>query len=215
MKFRNVAVVSAAATVSALALGMTGAHAVGELLGSGSIADNSIRSIDVKRGTLRPSDMNSTTMEELKGEKGEQGEQGIPGLQGPEGPKGDKGDSGLEGAFYATAYYNAGNTNAGAIATVACNPDSSAYTAIAGGAQVLGLDDGANSRNTPVSSSFPGRMDWATNTPKAGRLDGWIVQFGGNAGAVSDVDPEKVKVWALCVPTTDIDVVPTFTQNAG
>ena len=27
---------------------------------------------------------------------------------------------------------------------------------------------GANSRNTPVSSSFPGRMDWDTNTPKAG-----------------------------------------------
>ena len=68
--------------------------------------------------------------------------------------------------------------------------------------QVLGLDGGAN---TPVSSSFPGRMDWETNKPKADRLDGWIVQFGGNAGAVSDEAPEKVKVWALCVPGTDID----------
>ena len=26
-----------------------------------------------------------------------------------------------------------------------------------------------------VSSSFPGRMDWSTDTPKADRLDGWIV----------------------------------------
>ena len=35
--------------------------------------------------------------------------------------------------------------------------------AISGGVQVLGLEEGANDRNTPVSSSFPGRMDWAAN----------------------------------------------------
>ena len=56
-------------------------------------------------------------------------------------------------------------------------------------------------------------MDWDTNTPKANRLDGWIVQFGGNAGAVSDKDPLKVKVWALCVPNTDIPVKQTYSQN--
>ncbi len=50
--------------------------------------------------------------------------------------------------------------------TVACDPDSTNYTAIAGGVQVLGLGDGADSRNTPVSSSFPGRMNWDTKTPK-------------------------------------------------
>ena len=43
-------------------------------------------------------------------------------------------------------------------------------------------------------------MDWNTNAPKPSRLDGWIVQFGGNAGTTSDKDPEKVKIWALCVP---------------
>jgi hypothetical protein len=75
-----------------------------------------------------------------------------------------------------------------------------------------GLDAGANSRNTPVSSSFPGRMDWSTNTPKQDRLDGWIVQFGGNAGATSDKAPEKVKVWALCVPGANIPVKQTFQQ---
>jgi hypothetical protein len=56
-------------------------------------------------------------------------------------------------------------------------------------------------------------MDWSTNKPKADRLDGWIVQFGGNAGEVSDKAPEKVKVWALCVPNTDVPVVETFTQQ--
>ena len=136
------------------------------------------------------------------GATGATGAQGPVGPQGPKGDKGAQGVPGFAGAFYATAFYNAGNTNAGAIATVACNADPAKtdYVAISGGVQVLGLDAGANSRNTPVSSSFPGRMDWSTNTPKANRLDGWIIQFGGNAGATSDKAPEKVKVWALCRP---------------
>jgi hypothetical protein len=58
-------------------------------------------------------------------------------------------------------------------------------------------------------------MDWSTNAPKADRLDGWIVQFGGNAGATSDKAPEKVKVYALCVPGAQIAVEQTFTQSAG
>ena len=44
------------------------------------------------------------------------------------------------------------------------------------------------------------------------RLDGWIVQFGGNAGATSDKNPEKVKIWALCVPGASIPVNQTFQQ---
>ena len=86
--------------------------------------------------------------------------------------------------------------------------------AVSGGVQVLGLDADANSRNTPVSSSFPGRMDWSTNTPKPNRLDGWIIQFGGNAQTegAGDKAPEKVKVWALCMPATQIPTVETFKQ---
>jgi hypothetical protein len=265
MKFRNIAVVSIAATISAVALGTAGAHAAG-LIGSHGILNDSIRSLDVKDGTLKAGDLSNATLKALKGQKGDtgaqgeqglrgqlglrgekgeqgdtgaqgdtgvqgeqglqgeqgprgeqgetgaQGEQGQQGEQGPRGEKGEKGDSGLLGAFYATALYNAGNTNAGAIATVACDPTSQDFTAIAGGVQVLGLDADAKNRNTPVSSSFPGRMDWSTNTPKAERLDGWIVQFGGNAGAISDRSPDKVKVWALCVPGADIDVTQTYTQ---
>ena len=55
-------------------------------------------------------------------------------------------------------------------------------------------------------------MDWTTNAPKPNRLDGWIVQFGGNAGATSDKDPEKIKVWALCVPGDSILVNQTYQQ---
>jgi hypothetical protein len=152
------------------------------------------------------------------GATGAMGASGAVGASGPQGPQGDTGATGAKGsqgdkamlnAFYATAYYNAGDTNGGAIATVACDVASSDYTAIAGGVQVLGLDATANSRNTPVSSSFPGRMDWSTNAPRPDRLDGWIVQFGGAAGQ----NPEKVKVWALCVPGTDIPMHETYRQN--
>ena len=172
-------------------------------------------SSQIKNGTIAASDLSPAARKALKGQqgwKGSTGATGATGSQGPQGLKGDKGDSGLTGAFYATAFYNAGDTNAGAIATVACDAGKTDYVAISGGVQVLGLDAGANSRNTPVSSSFPGRMDWTANAPKPDRLDGWIVQFGGNAGATSDKAPEKIKVWALCVPGASIPVHQTFQQ---
>jgi hypothetical protein len=201
MQFRTVAVVSAAAVISAIALGTGGAQAA-----ANQIWDSS----NIKNGSLLSVDFSPEAKTALKGDRGATGPQGAPGTPGSPG---HAGDDGLLGAFYATSVYNAGDTNAGAIVTVACNMDSQEFTAIAGGVQVLGLDAGADSRNTPVSSSFPGRMDWNTNTPKVGRLDGWIVQFGGNAGATSDKAPEKVKVWALCVPNTDIPVNQTFLQS--
>jgi hypothetical protein len=114
-------------------------------------------------------------------------------------------------AYYSVAFYDVGNTNAGAIATVACKKTTD--SAISGGVQTL-VDTASAARNTPVSSSFPGRMNWDTNTPRPDRLDGWIVQFGGNAGATSDKDPLKVKIWALCVPGLAIPVEQTYTQSA-
>ncbi len=137
-----------------------------------------------------------------EGVRGAQGAQGAQGIQGPQGPAGP---SGYEGAFYAVANYDVGDTNAGAIATVACDSSSQAFTAVAGGVQSLGL----GGHPAAVASSFPGRMDWTTNTPKANRLDGWVIQFD------ADQAPTKVKIWALCVPRTDIPVVQTFLQSAG
>ena len=59
----------------------------------------------------------------------------------------------------------------------------------------------------PVSSSFPGRMDWSTNTPIPGDLNGWIVQFGGDSSATSLGNPAYVDIYALCVPGADIPPV--------
>ena len=211
-KGRSVAL-AASAVVLVLAAGGGGAMAA-SLITSADIKDKTIKKVDlaknavetqkVKDGSLKLADLNKKANDAIA--------TGV-GPQGPQGPKGDKGDSGVTGAYFSVAFYNAGDTNAGAIATVACKAQTD--TAISGGVQVLGLDADANSRNTPVSSSFPGRMDYAATppSPRPNRLDGWIVQFGGNAGAVSDKDPEKVKVWALCVPNTPIPVVRTYTQQ--
>lgn len=79
--------------------------------------------------------------------------------------------------------------------------------AISGGVRTIGL--GTN--GVPVSSSFPGRMDFTTNTPIAGRTDGWIVQFGTETGAA----PHTVDIYALCLPGASIPVDTTFTESGS
>jgi hypothetical protein len=105
-----------------------------------------------------------------KGATGAQGPAGAPGATGPAGPAGA---IGLTGAYYSVAKYNVGDTNGGAVATVACK--SATDVAISGGVQTLALGTNGIGNNVPVSSSFPGRMDWTTNTPIPGDLNGWIV----------------------------------------
>jgi hypothetical protein len=90
------------------------------------------------------------------GPQGPKGDAGTTGPQGPKGDKGDKGDNGdsyLDGAYYSVAYYDKGDTNGGAIATVACKAQTD--TAISGG---VSTDD--YTKTVPVGQSFPGRMDW-------------------------------------------------------
>jgi hypothetical protein len=194
----NKAAVAAIAVAAGAAIfaGGAGAQAAG-LVSSHNIKNDSILSRDIHDGTIRVVDLKPTTVSALKGATGTAG---APGKDGKDA---------LFGAYYAVAYYDAGHTNAGAIATVGCNHQTD--VAISGGVQVLGLGEGSNSRNTPVSSSFPGRMDWNTNAPKADRLDGWIVQFGGDADSVA---PEKAKVWAMCVPGADVSIDQNYTESA-
>ena len=162
-------------------------------------------SSQIKDGTVSLSDLSPAAKKALRGVNG------IGGPAGPQGPKGetgDKGDTGaagdsyLHGAYYSVAYYDKGDTNGGAIATVACKAQTD--TAISGG---VSTDD--YTKTDPVGQSFPGRMNWDTNTPKQGRLDGWIVQFASQNGSA----PEKVKVWALCVPGLQAPVNQTYTQS--
>ena len=113
------------------------------------------------------------------------------------------GKPGFSGAFYVDQTYTE-TVGVGAIATAACDPtddtNSQKYIAISGGVQDTdsSTDMTTNNNQVAVAASFPGRMDWNTYTPKAGRLDGWIVQFA-HVGSQDN----NLAVWALCVPKSD------------
>jgi hypothetical protein len=115
-------------------------------------------------------------------------------------------------AVYRVEHY-AGGIGSGGVATVACANDdatSQEHVAISGGIEA---DPGTNLGTiTPlaVAASFPGRMDWNTSTPEAGRLDGWIIQAApGNAQDVS------ASVWAPCVPVKDFGSSVPVQTNEG
>jgi len=197
-KFLTVTAVAA----TALVLGTTGGAVAGSLITSADIKNGTIQSVDVENGELRSRDILDDGVKEKDLAYAVQNKINHPaGLDGAPGVDGQDGADSLVNAYYATAEYDAGDTNAGAIATVACQAETD--VALAGGVQSLGL----GGHPAAVASSFPGRMDWATNTPKADRLDGWIVQFDATTA------PEKVTLYALCVPGADVSVVNTFKQT--
>jgi hypothetical protein len=181
-----------------------------------------VSSKQIRHGAISLSDLSHHARKMLHGAQGVAGPAGLNGtngLPGPPGAKGDKGDPGapgdsyLHGAYYSVANYDVGDTNGGAVATVACKAQSD--TAISGGVQTLDAGTNGLQNNVPVSSSFPGRMDWTTNTPEQGRLDGWIVQFGGNSSSTDLGNPQYVKVWALCVPGLNIPVDQTYSESGS
>ena len=145
----------------------------------------------------------------IPGKNGTNGAQGPQGVPGPIGPQGPKGDTGLAGAFFSVEQYPKG-AGSGSVATVACDPNDPAnsqnYVAISGGVQDTNNATNMASLNgiLPIAASFPGRMDWNTNTPKPNRLDGWIVQMGQGNG-----QDTPMSVWALCVPKANVGSVVT------
>jgi hypothetical protein len=144
------------------------------------------------------------------GTDGKDGINGTNGTNGATGPAGPIGATGFAGAFYSVEQYPNGATG-NSIATVACDPNdadnSQNYVAISGGVQNADNSTDMYSQNNqlPVSASFPGRMDWSTNTPKPNRLDGWVIQFAGAAGQ----QDKSLSVWALCVPKGNVGSVVT------
>jgi hypothetical protein len=174
---------------------ITGANVKNGSLTGADVQNGSLHGADLANGTVKLRDLSEGVGDMLK----RSGTPGSNGHNGATGPAGAKGDSYLAGAYYSVAYYDKGDANSGAIATTACKAESD--TAISGGV--------SSEANTPVSQSFPGRMNWDTNMPRDNRLDGWIIQFGGGSTA-----PGKVKVWALCVPNLKVPVEQTYTESS-
>jgi hypothetical protein len=83
----------------------------------------------------------------------------------------------------------------GAIATVACSPGK---VALGGGYRFKSQGDNEfNSQalrdGSGVVASFPGRMDWSTNTVKPNDNSGWIVQVNDKVNAAD------MTLYVICV----------------
>ena len=66
MQFKNLAVVSTAGVIAAIAIGAGGAYAASQI-GSAGIKDDSVRSIDVKDQTIRVRDLRPGAVTRLQG----------------------------------------------------------------------------------------------------------------------------------------------------
>ncbi len=205
----------------ALAVALSGTAVAGttKLITGSQIKNGTIKLVDlhssVKSALLGHTD--ATGAEGPVGPQGADGPMGPQGADGPVGPQGVTGDTGATGApgkdgedglsGLVTRHYDyikGGDypgAGSGGIATVACDDDpavSQTKVAIGGGVQFLDVGRNAGSLEnsyvgeTHITDSFPGRMDWKTNTPLANRLDGWIVRLN----TTPSVD---MRVWVTCV----------------
>ena len=165
-------------------------------------------SSQIKDGSLSAADLSPAARTALHGQKGDtgstgpQGPTGAQGLAGAQGPKGDNGAQGPKGPAGTSGYevrtwrYNKDSNNSdagtgypgvgsGAIATVACSPGK---VALSGGYRFTsagdnGFNASAISDGSGVVASFPGRMDWNTNSVKPNDNSGWIVQVNDKVAA--------------------------------
>jgi hypothetical protein len=149
----------------------------------------------IKAGAISVSDLSPAARKALHGQNGKtgatgpQGHPGATGATGATGAQGPQGPAGVSGYEVRTWRYSKDDANSdagpgyvgvgpGAIATVAC---SSGKVAVGGGYRFTSEDEtGFNSQalsdGSGVVASFPGRMDWSTNTVKPNNNSGWIVQ---------------------------------------
>jgi hypothetical protein len=199
----------------ALAVALSGTAVAGtaKLITSGQIANGTIKLADLhasaksalkgQRGATGPQGLGGA--QGAQGPVGPQGANGAKGVDGEDGKDGKDGKNGLSGLV--TRHYDYikdvsyPGVGSGGIATVACDDDpavSQTKVAIGGGVQFLDVGRNAGTLQNPyvgethITDSFPGRMDWDTNTPKPNRLDGWIVRLN----TTPSVD---MRVWVTCV----------------
>jgi len=192
---KKIIVATAAALVGVFAVSSAAGAAQHYLITSSS---------QIKNGTISLFDLTPNARKALKGQKGDTGTRGPAGVQGPKGDRGPAGQAaapkpgkdGISGYEVRTWRYSKDDANSdigpgyvgvgsGAIATVACSPGK---VALGGGYWFTSTDNhGFNAdaiRNgSGVVASFPGRMDWSTNSVKPNDNSGWIVQVNDKVAA--------------------------------
>jgi hypothetical protein len=172
-------------------------------------------SSQIKNGTVSAADLSHAAHKALQGAKGDRGatgpqgpkgDAGAPGATGATGAQGPQGPAGLSGYEVRTWRYSKDDANSdmgpgypgvgsGAIATVACSPGK---VAVAGGYRFTsdhgeGFNSPAVSDGSGVVASFPGRMNWDTNTVKPNDNSGWIVQVNNKVNAAD------MTLYVVCV----------------
>jgi hypothetical protein len=208
-----------AALVAVLAI-TSGASAAKKYLitSSSQVKDGAIALSDLSPGVRKAIQGQQGSNVAVQGQSGPQGSKGEPGATGAKGDKGDKGDTGAPGAQgpkgdtgvsgyeVKTWRYSKDDANSdsgpgyvgvgsGGIATVACSPGK---VAVGGGYRFT--SDGGSGFNAPavsdgsgVVASFPGRMNWTTNTVKPNDNSGWIVQVNNKVNAAD------LTLYVICV----------------
>ena len=150
----------------------------------------------IKNGVVKLHDLSPGARKALRGQNGAKGDAGPAGPKGDTGATGAQGPKGVSGYEVRTWRYSKDDDNSdmgpgyvgvggGAIATVACSPGK---VALGGGYWFTSEhDNGFNSEavrdGSGVVASFPGRMDWSTNTVKPHDNSGWIVQVNDKVNA--------------------------------
>jgi hypothetical protein len=200
-----------AALVAVLAIA-SGATAAGKYLitSSSQVKDGAISLADLspavrKAVQAKGSNVAVTSVAGPQGSNGDTGEKGKDGAPGATGARGPQGSAGTSGYEVKTWRYSKDDANSdsgpgyvgvgsGAIATVACSPGK---VALSGGYRFT--SDGGSGFNSPavadgsgVVASFPGRMDWTTNTVKPNDNSGWIVQVN------SEVNAADMTLYVVC-----------------
>jgi hypothetical protein len=188
----NRAITVVAVLVAVLAVTSGGAFAANHYLitSSSQIKNGAISLSDLSKSARKAlhgkPGTTPTGLHALSGVPGPKGDTGATGASGARGPQGPPGVSGYE---VRTWRYSKDDANSdmgpgyvgvggGAIATVACSPGK---VALGGGYRFTsegdnGFNPQALSDGSGVIASFPGRMDWNTNTVKPNDNSGWIVQ---------------------------------------
>jgi hypothetical protein len=185
----------------------TGAVASG-LIGSKDIKNDSVRSIDVKDGTLRVKDLRPHAVQVLKGHDGKNGVDGVDGKDGRDGKDGTNAHvHPAAGAGYADwptanphhdlwAPHSYGETvqvcKAGEVIT------GGGYSSFGGFDGDNSKDLGGNNKDVTITVSAPyiasdAAYDPISTTDSRFHADRWVVRGFNNSDA-----PVDVRAWALC-----------------
>jgi hypothetical protein len=173
--------------ILALFLAVGGVGYAATTIGSAQIKNNSIRSADVRDGTLAPKDLSAKTRSFIRAANGARGRTGARGLEGATGPVGP---AAVAGATNVVARTNSVSVATGAIGSpvVQCLPGE---RATGGGGGIVPDAPGTRSliQSGPVDAS--GSFPIASGSVPTG----WRIEASNNTGVPT---PMSAFVYAVC-----------------